>query len=88
MDFLVFGGTENVLAELEESRVFSLYCLVEYLEEVFRREVLYIALISSEIDGKRQQLDCADVGMREEDQLHHVVHTVCICQGVANAPLR
>lgn len=46
--------------------------------------MLNVALVCCQVYREGQELDCSDVGVGKEDQLNHVVHAVCVGQGVSH----
>ena len=49
--------------------------------------MLNISFVGCKVDSESQKLNCADVGMRKEDQFHHIVHAVCISESVSDSAL-
>jgi len=43
-----------------------------------------ISLIGCQIDRQSQQLYSSNIRMREEYQFYYIVHTVSICQSIAD----
>lgn len=84
MDLLIFGRPQHIFAEFQQSWILTLDGFIQYLTEIFNTEMLYIPLIGCQVDRQGQQLNRTDIGMREEYQLHHVIHTVSIGQSVPN----
>ena len=46
-----------------------------------------IPLISCQIDSQSQQLDSPNIGMRVQDQLDDIIHTICVGKSVSNSCL-
>ena len=41
-----------------------------------------VAFIGRQINSQSQQLNSSDVGMREQNQFNHIIHTIRVCQSI------